>query len=202
MNGIVHHLFLVLLHLGPAGLLILGILDSSFLFLPLGNDLLITAMTIRHHELLWLYVICASVGSTIGVFLLDLLLRRRGEEGIRKLVSQRRFEYLKKKMSSRAGFMIALTAIAPPPFPFTPVVAAASALNYPRTWLLGTVFAGRMVRFTIIGLLAIKFGRQLLLFAKTRGFVGVMIGIIVISLVGSILSVIRWLRQSKKKQPA
>jgi len=35
---------------GGLGLVVLGILDSSFLFAPLGNDLLVVAMTARKHS--------------------------------------------------------------------------------------------------------------------------------------------------------
>ena len=44
LESVLSHLFTILLHLGFAGLIIVGVLDSSFLFLPLGNDLLVVAM--------------------------------------------------------------------------------------------------------------------------------------------------------------
>ena len=198
MHGAIQHIFLVLLHLGAAGLVVLGILDSSFLFLPLGNDLLITALTIQHHEKLPVYVICASCGSTLGVFLLDLVARKGGEVGIQKLVSKRRFDYLKRRMSKRAAPMILLTCLAPPPFPFTPVVAAASACNYPRVRLLLAVLIGRLVRVTVVGLLAIEFGHQILRLSKTNVFLGFMVAIIAIAIIGSVLSVMKWVRQSRK----
>lgn len=186
------------MHLGAAGLFALGICDSSFLFLPLGNDLLLTALTVQHHGKLPLYVAMASGGSTVGVFILDLIARKGGEKGLHKLMSDRRFKFLKRKMTAKASIPILLACLAPPPFPFTPVVATASAFNYPRIRLLLVVFFGRVVRFTIIGLLAIHFGHALLRLSQTTVFLGVMIAIIVISVVGSVLSVLRWLRQSKK----
>ena len=41
MRALFRPLFILLLHAGGLGLIILGILDSSFLFLPFGNDLLV-----------------------------------------------------------------------------------------------------------------------------------------------------------------
>ena len=96
-------LFLFFLHIGAFGLVILGILDSSFLFLPFGNDLLLVVLTARHHENLPLYVLAASVGSATGVLLLDLVCRKGGEEGLKKMVSPKRLDYLKKKMSQNAA---------------------------------------------------------------------------------------------------
>ena len=51
MHSLVRHLFSILLHLGGFGLVILGVLDSSFLILPFGNDLLLIALSARRHEL-------------------------------------------------------------------------------------------------------------------------------------------------------
>jgi uncharacterized membrane protein YdjX (TVP38/TMEM64 family) len=114
-------------------------------------------------------------------------------------MSKRRFEYLKRKMSRRASIPLALVCVAPPPFPFTPVVATASAFNYPRWRLLAIILGGRIVRFTVVGLLAIRFGDQILRLAKTNIFVGVMIAVIVASAVGSVLSVMKWVRQSRRR---
>jgi membrane protein YqaA with SNARE-associated domain len=198
VQGFLNHAFGWLLGLGGAGLFILGVLDSSFLFLPLGNDLLITALTISHHERLPLYVALASLGSCTGVLLLDLVVRKGGEAGLEKIISKRRFEFLKRKMSRNASIPLALVCIAPPPFPFTPVVATASAFNYPRWRLLAIILGGRIVRFTIVGLLANKFGHQILRLAKTDIFIGVMIAIIAVSAIGSVLSVMKWVRQSRR----
>lgn len=199
MQGVLNHAFGWLLGLGSGGLFILGVLDSSFLMLPLGNDLLITALTIEHHERLPFYIAFASLGSCTGVFLLDLFARKGGEVGLQKIMSKRRFEYLKRKMSRRASIPLALVCVAPPPFPFTPVVATASAFNYPRWRLLAIILGGRIVRFTVVGLLAIRFGDEILRLAKTNVFLGVMIAIIVASAVGSVLSVMKWVRQSRRR---
>jgi hypothetical protein len=74
-------------------------------------------------------------------------------------MSPKRLDYLKKKMSHSAAIPLVVTCLAPPPFPFTAVIAAASAFQYPKSRLLGYVFAARAVRFTLIGLAAIRFGR-------------------------------------------
>jgi hypothetical protein len=50
-----------------------------------------------------------------------------------------------------------------------------------------------------VGLLAIRLGDEILRLAKTNIFIGVMIVIIAASLIGSVLSVRKWLRQSRKK---
>jgi uncharacterized membrane protein YdjX (TVP38/TMEM64 family) len=145
------------------------------------------------------YVPMAVLGSTLGVLLLDLVLRGTGEEGLKKHISARRVEYLKKKVSDRAGFAVALAAIAPPPFPFTPVIAAASAFNYPRWKLLSVIAGTRLVRFTIIGFLAIWLGRHILTLAKTPEFEWTMAGFIGVCVVGSAYSIYGWVHRSRRK---
>jgi membrane protein YqaA with SNARE-associated domain len=197
MHALAAQLGAVLFHLGALGLIILGILDSSFLFLPVGNDLLLVYLVARRHDYLPFYVVAASLGSALGVFLLDLVCRKGGEEGIKKKMSRRRFSYLKKKMSQNAAVPLIVTCLAPPPFPFTAVIAAASAFQYPRARLLGYVFGVRAVRFTLVGLAAIWFGSRIIQISKSAEFRWFMIGFLVLCIVGSAVSITRWIRLSK-----
>src|SRR5450759_4338551 len=63
MHVLLRPLFAFFLHIGGFGLVILGVLDSSFFFLPFGNDLLLVVLVARHHGYLPLYVLAASLGS-------------------------------------------------------------------------------------------------------------------------------------------
>lgn len=195
MHSFINHLLVWLIHRGALGLVVMGILDSSFLFLPLGNDLLIVALTARNHQRLPLYVVMAALGSTLGCVLLDLIARKGGEEGLKKMMRPKRLGYLKKRIGERAGAAVAVACLAPPPFPFTAVVAAASAFAYPR-WKLFPVIAGaRVVRFTMIGLLAIWLGRRVLAIAKSPAFEWAMLFFIAICVIGSALSIYQWVKR-------
>src|SRR5580704_2339600 len=124
VHAFVRHVMLWLIHLGVFGPLILGILDSSFLFFPFGNDLLVVALTARDHPHLPLYVLTASLGSAAGVLLLDSVARKGGEEGLKKLMQRSRAEYLRKRIEEHGAIAVGVAALAPPPFPFTLVIAA------------------------------------------------------------------------------
>jgi len=187
-----------LLQLGIFGPLLLGIADSSFLFLPFGNDLLIVILTARHHGQLPFYVLTAAVGSTLGVLLLDAVCRKGGEEGLKKMMKPRRLDYFKRRMSNQAALAVVLACLAPPPFPFTLVIASASAFAYPRQRLLGLVFVARSVRFTIVGLLAIRFGRDILRIANAPQTTWIMVGFIALCAVGSAFQVLQWVRRSRR----
>ena len=63
---------------------------------------------------------------------------------------------------------MAIASLIPPPFPFTAFVMAASALQYSRKRLLAIVGVTRMVRFTALGLLAMRFGERILKWSDNR----------------------------------
>lgn len=199
MQSLIQHLYIFFAHLGAFGLVLLGILDSSFLMMPLGNDLLLVGLTSQHHNRLIYYIPMAALGSTLGVLLLDLVLRGSGEEGLKKQLSGKRVEYLKRKVSANAGWAVALAALAPPPFPFTPVIAAASAFSYPRWKLLSVIAGARLIRFTIIGFLAIWLGRHILTLAKSPAFEWAMAGFIGLCVLGSGFSIYNWVYRSRRK---
>ncbi len=198
MHSVVRHFLAWLLKLGLFGPLLLGIADSSFLFLPFGNDLLVVTLTVRNHADLPLYVLSASIGSALGVLLLDSVCRKGGEEGLKKMMKPQRLAFFKRRMSNQAAVAIGVACLAPPPFPFTLVIASASAFSYPRPRLLGLVCVARAVRFTIIGLLAIRFGRQILRIASSPETEWIMLAFIVVCVIGSAFQVLQWIRRSRR----
>jgi membrane protein YqaA with SNARE-associated domain len=184
-------------HLGYFAPFVMGILDSSFLFLPFGNDLVIIALVSQHHREMPLYVVSAACGSTVGVFLLAVVAHKLGEEGIHKISGSNRFRKMQRAVSNRGGLGIVLASLAPPPFPFTMVIATAAAFNYPRARLLGFNFLGRAIRFTVLGFLAIRFGQDVLRIENARSFRWSMAIFTALCLVGSGFSVWSWLRNTR-----
>lgn len=177
--------------------MLLGIFDSSFLFLPFGNDILVVILIASHHKAFPIYVLMAATGSTIGIFFLDLVARRLGEQGIEKMAGKKRFETLKKKVGSRAGAAIFVATLLPPPFPYTLVAATASALEYSRKRLLIVNFCGRALRFTIVGILALLFGREVISVAKSDAFRYTIMAFVFLCLAGSAFSIWNWVRHTR-----
>jgi membrane protein YqaA with SNARE-associated domain len=180
--------------LGGFGLLLLGILDSSFLFMPLGNDLLVVALTASRHNRMPYYASMASAGSVIGCLLTDLICRKGGEKGLEGRLSHRRIQYVEHKIKNHAGPALALACVLPPPFPFTPFIIVMSALQYPRWKMVGIVAVGRAIRFSVEGALAIAYGRRILQLANNSLLQNIVIGLIVISIAGSTWSIYSWSR--------
>lgn len=187
-------------HLGGLGLLLLGILDSSFLFLPLGNDLLVISLAAHHHDRMPYYAAMACTGSVIGCFLTDLICRRGGEKGLEKNFSGRAIQYVKRKVQKRATPALAAACILPPPFPFTAFIIVLSALQYPRWKMLGVVAAGRLVRFGVEGALAIRYERRILDLANNTALQWTIIGLMILSIGGSIASLYTWVKRAHQSR--
>lgn len=186
-----------MLRLGMPGLFLMSALDSSFLVLPFGNDLLLIALVSSNREsLIWLaYVVVSAAGSVLGVFVIDLLMRKAGEKGLERFVSERKVERWKKKLENKLGITVFVATLLPPPFPFTPVIMTASALQCSRKKLFGAVFVGRLIRFAAEAVLALYFGRQLIAYINSDVVAYFVYGLIAVAAILSTLSLLRWVRR-------
>jgi membrane protein YqaA with SNARE-associated domain len=191
LGPIVHAIARTLFRAGGVGLLALGILDSSPVVIPLGNDLLVLALSARHHPRVFYYVAMATVGSILGCLITDWI-SRKSEKGLKKFVSGRRLAYVKQQVQKRAALTLVAAALLPPPFPFTAVVAGAAAFKYPRSKLLGFISIGRLTRFAIEGALAVHYGRWIIEQARSSWLEHVMIALIVIMILATAVSIYRW----------
>ena len=192
-------LFRFFRRMGVFGLFLMSALDSSFLVLPFGNDLLLIALVSSNREG-WgwiLYAVVSALGSVVGVFVVDLLMRNAGEKGLERFISEKKVEKLKSKLENKMGITVFIATLIPPPFPFTPVVMTASALQCSRGKLLSAVFFGRLVRFGAEAILALYFGRQLIAFINSDVVTYIVYGLIGIAVVLSTLSVLRWLKRNQ-----
>jgi membrane protein YqaA with SNARE-associated domain len=172
-------------------------LDSSFLVLPFGNDLLLIALVSSNREGWWwiAYALISAIGSVVGVLVIDVIMRKAGEKGLERFVNANRVEKLKAKLENKAGITIFIATLIPPPFPFTPAVMTASALQSPRGKLLLAVFLGRLLRFGVEAMLALYFGRQMIAFMNSDVVTYFVYALIGIAVVLSTLSLIKWFKR-------
>ena len=207
MNGFFQSLAHFFFVQGGVGLLLLGILDSSFLMLPLGNDLLVVALTANRPAHLIYSVLMAALGSTIGVALAHWVSLRTGQKAIEATGADsgggkpsrksRQLAFVKRKVEQYGGWAIAVATLAPPGFPFTPFIVVSAALQYPRTRMLLIVAACRVVRFLVAGWLAIRYGRRIIEMAKSPTLQHFVLALVIVSLVGSAFSIWGWIRQAR-----
>jgi membrane protein YqaA with SNARE-associated domain len=168
------------IYLAAPAMIIIGALDSSLLSLPEINDYLVVGRCFKDPTAAYYFPLFAATGSVLGCHLLYSIVRRGGQAVLRKrfpLASIKRVE----RAYERFGFLaIGIPAILPPPLPFKIFVATAGALEYPRWKFLLTVMIARSVRYYVEGILAVFYGRRMLLFMKDNGLV-------IISIVGALV---------------
>ena len=153
---------------GPVMILV-GALDSSLLSLPEINDYLVIARCFTHPRAVVFFPLFASTGSMLGCLLLYTILQRGG-----LAVLHRRFklEHIQRVERAYARFGIlalAIPALLPPPMPFKIFVATAGALQFPRRKFLITILIARSVRYYTEGILAVYYGRRVLVFLQDNG---------------------------------
>ncbi len=190
--------------LGIFGLILLGALDSSFLVLPFGNDLLLIALVSNNRSGLMAiaYVAASVIGSMIGISLVDSLMRKTGEKGLDRFVGKKKRERLKARLETKGWLTVFLATLLPPPFPFTAVLMTASALQTPRRAVFSAAVTGRLLRFSIEAVLAIYFGRRVVAFLNSPIVEYIVYALIVLAAVFSAMSVIKWLKRPHlKEQP-
>lgn len=162
-------------YLAAPAMIVIGALDSSLLSLPEINDYLVVGRCYKDPSAAFYFPLFAAIGSVVGCSLLYTIVRRGGQAVLRKRFNLENIKRVEKAYE-RFGFLaIGLPAILPPPLPFKIFVATAGALEYPRWKFLLTVMIARSLRYYVEGILAVYYGRRVLLFIRDNGIVVVSI---------------------------
>lgn len=152
-------------------MIVIGALDSSLLSLPEINDYLVVGRCINEPSAVFYFPLFAAIGSLIGCWLLYSIMQRGGQAVLRRRFKRANIERVERAYA-RYGFLaIAIPALLPPPMPFKIFVATAGTLEYPRRKFLVTVMIARSFRYYVEGVLAVFYGRRVLLFLKDNGLV-------------------------------
>lgn len=144
--------------LGPWGVFAIAAVDGSFLGLPL--DAIVAGYVYNDRPHLFFYVILASAGSAAGSCVLYVIGYLGGETLLRKRIPPARYEKIHASFEKHEFWALMLPAMLPPPTPFKLFVLAAAAAEMRFINFLAAIFAGRFVRFLILGVLTLKFGPE------------------------------------------
>src|SRR5256885_1193232 len=191
-----HHWLRWFLHLGGIGLIPLGILDGSPFPVPGSMDLATVVLAARDRDLWFYYALMASVGSVLGGFLTYRLARKGGKAALEKKFPR----YFKKieRAFERWGFAaIAVPALLPPPCPMAPFLIAAGSAQYPVTKFLIGFSAGRLVRFFILALLAVRYGRSILAWFAHH-YVAILIAGVTLAVASTVIALLFRERRARK----
>jgi membrane protein YqaA with SNARE-associated domain len=162
----------VLQPLGPWGVFAIAAIDGSLVGMPM--DAIVAGYVHYHRNLFWLYILMASAGSALGSLVIYGIGYEGGETLLRKRMSAEHFARIKKKFDDHEFLALMLPAILPPPSPFKLFVLAAAAFEMNIRKFLLAIFLGRLLRFSILSVLVLYFGPQIMsvmadLFRHHRG---------------------------------
>lgn len=160
----------------------------------MGNDFLLMALVAHRPSYVVVYVLCATIGSVLGIAL-TVWLSGKGADKLKKNLKRKRFKKVEEFVHTHAAWALGLASIMPPPFPFTWFVAAAGIVKYPHRKILAVVSIGRLVRFCIEAALAIHYGRWIISFAKSPAIREFAIVMVVLAVLGSAYSLYSWMRR-------
>jgi membrane protein YqaA with SNARE-associated domain len=147
--------------LGAWGVFAVAALDGLGIPMPGVLDVLFVTYIHNKPGLAWLYVIAASVGSSLGCLGLYFLGYESAELVLRKRMSPEKFERTRLSFEKNRVLALLLPAMLPPPFPFKIFVFSAAIFEMKVSHFLVAIIGGRIVRFAALAAVVVFLGPDL-----------------------------------------
>ena len=145
--------------LGFWGVGAVAVLDSSSIPVPM--DLIVAGYAWSDAHRFYLYVLMASIGSAIGGLVPYWIGRAGGEIFLMKRIDRVRYEKMRDKFERQEFLALLIPSMMPPPTPWKLFVFAAGVFEMRVPYFMLSVFVGRVIRFTAVSLLTIRYGPQI-----------------------------------------
>jgi membrane protein YqaA with SNARE-associated domain len=153
--------------LGPPGLFLVAVLDSSFLSIPEVNDLLVVTSSMAFPSHAWLYILMATLGSLVGCGILWWIGRRGGQAFLERRFGLDRVARTRALFSRWGVLALAVPSLLPPPMPFKVFVLSAGVFGMTWRRFMVTLLVARGARYTFWGVMGVLYGREALAMLKT-----------------------------------
>jgi membrane protein YqaA with SNARE-associated domain len=182
----------------PLGVLVLAALDSTLFFsLPFGIDAAVILLAARLHGWWWTVPLLATLGSVAGAWLTFWMGHKIGERGLERFVPPRRLKRIQHRIRTSGTVALAALDLVPPPFPFTPFILAAGALDVNARTFFVTLTVCRILRFGLEAALAAAYGRHILGWLNSDLFHDIVSCCIVIAIGLTTLSIVGLVRSTR-----
>ena len=144
--------------LGIWGVFTIAFADSALLGMPI--DAIVATYVYQDRKRLLLYVVLASLGSALGSIPLYIVGYLGGEKVLRKRISEERFLKIHRSFEEHEFWALMFPGMLPPPMPFKIFVLGAAVFEMRFSHFLAAIFAGRFVRFSVLSILTLWLGPQ------------------------------------------
>jgi undecaprenyl-diphosphatase len=145
--------------MGIPGLFAIAFLDSAAVPIVGGPDAIILVLASLSPERTCLVVLAATLGSVLGCFILYGIGRKGGAKALSRFGAER-VTRIERRMQEYGIWAIMASVLAPPPFPTKLVIIAAGVLRVGKIRFAAGTFIGRLMRYSLMGFLAVRFGNQ------------------------------------------
>ena len=189
------HVQASLVAFGALGVFAIALLDASFLPLPGGADAVLMTLAHLNHAMMPVYVLAAVLGSTLGCLFPYWIGRKTGQAALSKFSPEKR-ERVLHLLDRYDTWAMLVGAILPPPFPFKLFLITAGVFRMSVWRFLITLAIGRAFRFTLEGVMAVRYGDQAAqLFKQHYPKIGLALAAVII-----VLLVVNTLRNRKNEE--
>ena len=168
--------------LGAWGVFIISILDSAAFGVPM--DPLVAGYVYANPHKAWLYCLAGSIGSALGSLVPYGLGRAGGELFLLKRINEARLKRIRDRFERQEFLALMVPAMLPPPTPFKLLVFSAGVFEMKPVAFLMAIISGRLVRFGVLSVLVVIFGKEIVdetkTLIKTHPLYLVLLGIVLI----------------------
>ena len=187
-----------LVRFGGPGLILVGIVDQSFVPVPGAIDAILVVLTAGNRNLWPYYWLMATAGALLGAYITYRLSKKGGKEALHKRLPRKNIQKVEDAFGKRGFMALFVAALLPPPLPMVPVVVGAGALQYPTKKFLLAVGSGRLIRYALLAWLAHVYGRHIMRVVRSHEVL-IIVSFLVFS-VGAAVTGWLWTRWQKNKE--
>jgi len=144
---------------GPWAVFFLTTVDGAALGIPMDAVLAYYAYTNRAQIVPC--ILMGAIGSALGSLVPYLIGYKGGEAFIVRRVGKQRFDLVHARVERYGMWALIIPSMLPPPTPFKLFVFCAGVAEMSWIRFCVSVFAGRLARFTLLAVLTIMFGPQI-----------------------------------------
>jgi membrane protein YqaA with SNARE-associated domain len=146
-----------LLSFGPFGLFAIAFLDSVLVPIPGGVDAMLMILATARPSWMLIYVVAATLGSTIGCVGLYKISQKAGHRALDRF-SESKQKRVKDLIDRYDVLSVLVASVLPPPFPFKLFVVSAGVFRLNLLRFTIAIAAGRTFRYLLEGYLAARYG--------------------------------------------
>ena len=157
-----------LVALGPLGLFVLALLDSTGVPIVGGVDTVLVILANQSPGMAYWCALMATVGSLIGCFVLFSLARKGGEKYLANATAGPRGQQFRRWFDRYGLVTIFVPAVSPIPLPLKAFVACAAVLGTSPTRFLLTILIARVPRYLFLAWLGQEMGSDALGWIKAH----------------------------------